>query len=189
MAIHDQNHGIDSTVDHGGLDGGVEDNLLSVNASGLPQDSGISTLEQWVSVPATKASTGVKGQLAYTTGYLWKCVATDTWDIFAGMIGTLFKRFSVTAGITASATQSQGQQVLLTDINEISTCGTSGDVVTMPSAVAGMKITIINNGAQSADVYPSTGDNLGAGVNTAVALASAGRITYVAYDTTNWATI
>ena len=93
---------------------------------------------------------------------------------------------STTAGITASAGSVQGGSPLTTDINEISTCGTTGDSVTLPTAVAGLKITIINNGANSADVFPASGDNLGAGADTAAALAAGSNITYASYNATNW---
>lgn len=33
----------------------------------------------WVAVPATATSTGVVGQLAYASGFLYVCVATNTW--------------------------------------------------------------------------------------------------------------
>lgn len=33
----------------------------------------------WVAVPSTAASTGVAGQLAYASGFLYVCVATNTW--------------------------------------------------------------------------------------------------------------
>jgi hypothetical protein len=33
----------------------------------------------WVAVPATATSTGVAGQVAYASGFLYVCVATNTW--------------------------------------------------------------------------------------------------------------
>lgn len=33
----------------------------------------------WVAAPATATSTGTAGQLAYASGYLYVCVATNTW--------------------------------------------------------------------------------------------------------------
>lgn len=99
--------------------------------------------------------------------------------------GTFIVR-GVTAGITASTTQTQGQQPLTRQINEVATCATANDVVTMPTAAAGREITIINNGAQTLQIFPATGDDLGAGVNTSVTLAAGSNVTYVAYNATNW---
>ena len=92
----------------------------------------------------------------------------------------------VTAGITADTGSSQGDGPLTSSYNEISVCANAGDAVTVPSAAAGYKVTIMNNGAQAADVFPASGDDLGAGADTAVSLASGSNITYFAYDATNW---
>lgn len=93
---------------------------------------------------------------------------------------------SVTAGITAGTTQSQGQQALVTSINEVATVANANDVVTMPTAVAGLRVTIINNGANTLQIFPASGDNLGAGVDTSVTLVAGSNVTFVAYDATNW---
>ncbi len=97
-----------------------------------------------------------------------------------------FIKRSTTSSITASTTQSQGQQQLTTDINEISTVNTINDVVTLPSAEAGLEILIINNGANILQIYPAFGDNLGVGLNTSTTLIAGNIITFVAYNNTNW---
>jgi hypothetical protein len=33
----------------------------------------------WAAVPATATSTGTAGQVAYAAGFLYVCVATNTW--------------------------------------------------------------------------------------------------------------
>ena len=94
---------------------------------------------------------------------------------------------SVTAGITASTTQTQGEGVLVSMINEVSTVANAGDTVTLPSAVAGYEIKVFNNGANAMNVFPASGDNIDAtGVDTAVSQSVGDSIIYVAYDTTNW---
>jgi hypothetical protein len=96
-------------------------------------------------------------------------------------------RMSVEATITASTTQSQGQQPLTKEINEVSVCANANDVVTLPSAVAGLLCIIANNGAQTLQIYPASGDNIqGTGVDTSVTLAAGARVEYYAYDATNW---
>lgn len=37
-------------------------------------------MADWVAVPATAASVGTPGQLAYESGQLYVCIATDTWQ-------------------------------------------------------------------------------------------------------------
>ena len=103
----------------------------------------------------------------------------------APTIGGLLKR-SVTAGITADVGSIQGGSPLTTDINQISVCANGGDAVTLPDAVAGYTVTIINNGAQACDVFPAASDDAGAGADTAVSLAAGANITYVSIDATTW---
>lgn len=95
----------------------------------------------------------------------------------------------VTAGITASTTQTQGQGALTSDVNEVATVANSSDTVTLPTAAAGMAVVIINNGANTLQVFPAASDNLGAGVDTATTLAAGANVQYVAYDATNWETV
>jgi hypothetical protein len=97
----------------------------------------------------------------------------------------LIKR-DVNAGITASTTQSQGQRALTAEINEVATCANDNDVVTLPTAVVGLRVMVINNGAKTLQIFPASGDDLGAGVNTSETLASGSNKTYQAYDVTNW---
>ena len=94
----------------------------------------------------------------------------------------------VETGITASTTQTQGQQPLTAKFNEISVCANANDTVTLPSAAAGFRITILNNGANILRIYPASGDNLGNGVNTLGNLGAGDSVTLIAYDATNWVT-
>ena len=100
---------------------------------------------------------------------------------YAGVI-----EYSVTASITASTTQTQGQGALTKDINEVSTVANASDTVTLPTATSGRRVTIMNNGANTLQIFPASGDNLGAGVDTATTLAAGSNIVYQSYDTTNW---
>lgn len=38
------------------------------------------TFPNWVDVPATASSTGTAGQVAYASGFLYICVASNTWQ-------------------------------------------------------------------------------------------------------------
>lgn len=93
------------------------------------------------------------------------------------------------AGLTGGTTQTQAGGLALTaDINEVGTVANVDDTVVLPTATPGRRITVINNGANRLRVFPASGDNLGAGADTALAagVAAGERITFVAYDTTNW---
>lgn len=90
------------------------------------------------------------------------------------------------AGLTASTTQTQGNGVLLSSHNEISTVANTNDTVTLPSAAAGRICEIINKGANTLQIFPASGDDLGAGTDTATTLESNGVVAFRAYDSTNW---
>ncbi len=94
----------------------------------------------------------------------------------------------VNANITASTTQTQGQGALTAEINEISAVANNDDTVTLPTAVAGLFISVINNGANNLQIFPASGDNLGAGIDIAQELEANEDIVYVSYDNTNWRT-
>ena len=98
---------------------------------------------------------------------------------------TIFLR-SETSGITASTTQTQGQQPLTTDINEISTVANTNDTVTLPAAVTASEIVVINNGVNTLQIFPASGDDVGDGVNVATNLSSGSNVTFIAIDATNW---
>lgn len=96
----------------------------------------------------------------------------------------------VTTGITAAVGSAQGDGPLTARSNVIETCATAGDAVTLPSAVAGLEVTIWNRGAESADVFPASGDKINGGeTDAAEALAAAAKVTYRAIDSAEWLTV
>jgi len=102
--------------------------------------------------------------------------------------GQLITRLHTIAGITASVTQTQGNGPLTATLNEVSTVANVNDTVTLPTAAAGAEAYIANNGANTLQIFPASGDDLGAGVDTATTLASGSNIHFIAYDVTNWET-
>lgn len=92
-------------------------------------------------------------------------------------------------GQTASTTQTQGQGAIAANINifEVSVCANANDTVTLPSSpAAGIILWVINNGAQTLQIFPASGDNLGSGTNASTTLAAGGRMIFVAIDGDNW---
>ena len=101
----------------------------------------------------------------------------------------LMKR-SVTVGQTANTGSVQGGNPIVSAFYEIATCANAGDAVTLPSAVAGQQVIIANNGANSADVFPASGDKIdGGSANAANALAAGSNRLYICQDATDWDTI
>ena len=101
---------------------------------------------------------------------------------------------SVTNSITAGSTQTQaGATALTADINRVTTVGSDGDGVKLPTAAAGLEILIINDDAgQDIKIWPNTGDAIDGGSANAVdstALGEGASRRYIAMDATNWYSI
>jgi hypothetical protein len=77
-------------------------------------------------------------------------------------------------------------------INRVTTSGTDGDGVKLPTAVAGLEVLILNaDSAQTIQVWPNTSDAIDGGSANAVdsnALPAGLTRRYIAIDATNWYT-
>ena len=98
----------------------------------------------------------------------------------------LFNISTVERAITASTDQTQGLAVLTHEINEIATCANTSDVVTLPPCSPGMRVMVINSGAETLQIYPSSGDDLGGGANASTTLATTKSAEFIGYNNTNW---
>src|ERR1044071_8736408 len=80
---------------------------------------------------------------------------------------------SVSDNLTAHAGGTQAAALALTSImNILATVATAGDSVKLPPAVIGLVIGVLNNGANSAQVFGAGTDNIN-GVATATGVAQA----------------
>ena len=90
-------------------------------------------------------------------------------------------RPAVDAGLTASVTQTQGNGAItvasgeLNCIVQVATCATTNDTITLPAAVVGRSVLVANDGAETLRIWPASGENLGAGADTATTLATTAR--------------
>jgi len=89
-------------------------------------------------------------------------------------------------GITASTTQTQGQQSLIGKYNEISDVANPDDVVTLPAAQAGISAIVRNNGANRLQIFPASGDNLGNGINNSLKMQPLECVAFFCIDNENW---
>ena len=97
---------------------------------------------------------------------------------------------SVAVGQTANTGSVQGNNPITTEFYEIATCANAGDAVTLPTAKAGQLVIIVNNGANSADVFPASGDKIdGGSTNAAFALAAGANALFICQDATDWDTL
>lgn len=96
---------------------------------------------------------------------------------------------TIVTGIVAFAGGGQGSATEISyGYTEISTVATGGDSVKFfASTTFNKKYVIKNSGANAVDIFPASGGNLGAGVDTAVSLAS-GAVTEFVTTAANVAT-
>lgn len=95
---------------------------------------------------------------------------------------------SVQKGVTANtgSTQATGEKIIK-DMVEIATCANAGDSLTLPIAVIGLQILIINHGANSADIFPNVGDAINeAAVDTAKAVAADASMICTCWNDGQW---
>ena len=94
--------------------------------------------------------------------------------------------YALDSGIAASTTQTQGQQLLTASYNEISTVANDNDVVTLPTCKKGRFCLVINTGANKLQLFPSSGDNLGQGVDSSTTVEPNSALLFIGSDPTNW---
>jgi len=100
---------------------------------------------------------------------------------FKELTTNFIKAPAISLGLTADTGSAQGGQPLVSSFNEIAVCANAGDAVTLPASFEkGTIVFIKNTGGASCDVFPASGDDCGAGANTAVALAAGDGIAYIA---------
>lgn len=111
----------------------------------------------------------------------------DNSDVF----GAIVSEYTVANAITAFAGGGQTDAVQLTArFNRITTVTTAADSVKLPAAKAGASCFVFNKGANSANVFPSTGDKVNAlSANAAYALAAAKGAMFVCMVDGTWDTI
>ena len=72
-------------------------------------------------------------------------------------------------------------------VNHVTVCANANDVVTLPSAHAGRRCIVANDGAQTLQVFPASGDAIDAGAADASTTIAAGkRRIFWALNATTW---
>jgi hypothetical protein len=96
---------------------------------------------------------------------------------------------SVNAAVSAAGTVQGNATVIASMVNVVSTVA-SGAGVALPTAVAGMRITLINTSANALLVYPASGGAINSGAtNASFSQVAGGRLDFVATSTTQWYTL
>jgi ABC-type amino acid transport system permease subunit len=130
----------------------------------------------------TWSASGVTYAVAYA-------ISTGSGDLTLSPTGTVVLN-SISAGVTANTNSTQGDNPITKMVTQISVSATAGDAVTLPTAKAGLVIIVLNDGAEAADVFPASGDNINeAGANAAYSLAVDKNAMFIAHDATHWSVI
>jgi hypothetical protein len=138
----------------------------------------------------------LSGNVSFTGAYTLAVTLTSITAVTFPTSGTLAVtggptftgnvKFSTTASISAAGTTQGTATAITSDINEITTA-TSGQGVILPTAVAGMKIDVINATSVSIYVYPATGAAIGnLGTNAGLLVTAFTTVELVAATSTVW---
>ena len=107
----------------------------------------------------------------------------------ANVIVTGYHIRSVGTGISAAGTTQGGGTALTKEINIVSTVASGATGVVLPTAVAGMIVTITNTTANSMIVYPASGGQINSLGTNAGFTQGTTTIQFVAPTTTQWYTV
>jgi hypothetical protein len=117
-----------------------------------------------------------------------RAVSTDNTATLTNKTLSL-EAYSTAATVTAG-TNAQGQGPLTNDINIITTTATNPSGVTLPTAFVGARITVINKGTNTVNIYPASGAAINtSATNAAISCAQDASVTFVAISTTTWYTV
>jgi len=104
----------------------------------------------------------------------------------ANIIATTYDITGVTTAISAAGT-AQGNATALTKAFNVVSTVASGAGVVLPTAVAGMRVTIVNTSANTVIVYPASGGAINSlATNAGFSLPTVGRLDYIATSDTQW---
>ena len=124
-----------------------------------------------------------------STGTLTSLTVSGNVTAQANLTLTTYLVQSVATGISAAGSTQGTATALAKDINVVATVS-AGQGVVLPTAVAGMRITVMNTSATAVNVYPASGGAINSGAaNAAYSLAAGGRLDFIATTTTQWYTL
>jgi hypothetical protein len=107
----------------------------------------------------------------------------------ANLVATSYTISSVATSISAAGSTQGTATALTKDVNVVSTVS-AGQGVVLPTAVGGMRITVMNTSPTALNVYPATGAGINNnGANVAFALPGNGRLDFLAVTSTQWYTL
>jgi len=116
----------------------------------------------------------------------------DVWVRFVPSVGWVedSEVGGVATGLTASTTQTQGQGPLTKTVNVVATCANANDVKTLPVPRAGSLCVVANRGAQTLQLFPSSGVSIDTGsADASVTIATGKAKVFFGVSSTNWTSL
>lgn len=134
-------------------------------------------------------TTGTVNQSNYTSGNI-KCTTLTTGSVTnTGTASYTYGLGSVATDLTAAGTTRADALQLAAETNNLTTVAASTGVI-LPVGVIGMRILILNNGANAAQVYASASETIdGTAGATGVAQANAKDALYIYVKANTWVSI
>jgi hypothetical protein len=97
---------------------------------------------------------------------------------------------SINATLAAAGTTQAVASVISTDISNVTSSSPTASGVLLPTAIAGMKLGILNNSTNTINIYPAVGAQINAlTTNVPLTLTVGSKTTLVATTTTQWYSI
>ena len=107
----------------------------------------------------------------------------------ANIVSSAYAISSVATGISAAGTVQANATALTKGINVVSTV-TAGQGVVLPTAIAGMRITVLNTSANTLLVYPAVNGIINAAAaNVAYSSPAGAKLDFLSTTTTQWYTL
>jgi hypothetical protein len=120
---------------------------------------------------------------------IYTCYAAGSWfvnGLGSGYSGS-FQTQSTATGITAYAAGGQGSATPLTAmVNNVTTAAAANASVVLPASAVGLYITVVNNGANSINVFCPAGSTMNGTANGSSALAAGAVGIYYCVTGTAW---
>jgi hypothetical protein len=170
--------------------------LTITNTPSAPQILSASSATQaaWVNASSVAITTinGTANQITANTVSGTTTLSIPATFIAPGTIqDTTGMKYSTTNSITAAGATQATATVLTTSYNVVTTVAASTGVA-LPTGTAGLRVVVVNRGANTLNVYPANGSGAsidGAAANTAVTLPVNASATYQAVSATQWYTV
>jgi hypothetical protein len=159
-----------------------------MNGNIVISDANVSNISVASATTAGTITTAAQPNIT-STGTLTSLTVSGNITAQANVTLTSYLVQSVATGISAAGSTQGTATALAKDINVVSTVS-AGQGVVLPTAVAGMRITVMNTSATAVNVYPASGGAINSGAtNAAYSLAAGGRLDFIATTTTQWYTL